>query len=254
VSIPINGTFTATVDTTNGNTNFLAQPINLNYNYNWIFGDGSTGTGATTIHTYSNSGNYNACLLITDNSGICSDTVCNNVIVYIANPSCAISFTSQALGGTVAFTPTPFSVTDTYVWNYGDGSPKDTAFIGNHTYSNSGTYVVCVTVTTLQGCTNTFCQNVIVNLTSIGELKESAFNLFPNPAENFILLKSDKLIEKNNISIYTISGEKIETKFLETNSEGLKINLNEIQPGMYFLEIKSDDARKLLRFIKKTKE
>jgi PKD repeat protein len=37
--------------------------------YAWTFGDGGTGTGATTSHTYQNAGNYTAVLTVTDNLG-----------------------------------------------------------------------------------------------------------------------------------------------------------------------------------------
>ena len=37
--------------------------------YAWAFGDGGTGTGATTSHTYQNPGSYTAVLTVTDNLG-----------------------------------------------------------------------------------------------------------------------------------------------------------------------------------------
>jgi len=37
--------------------------------YAWTFGDGGTGTGASTSHTYQNAGNYTAVLTVTDNLG-----------------------------------------------------------------------------------------------------------------------------------------------------------------------------------------
>jgi len=37
--------------------------------YSWAFGDGGTGSGATTSHTYQNAGSYTAVLTVTDNLG-----------------------------------------------------------------------------------------------------------------------------------------------------------------------------------------
>ena len=250
VNIPINGSFTATVDTTNGNTNFVAQPVNINYNYSWIYGDGGTGTGAISTHTYASGGNYTACLLINDNSGLCSDTMCNSVLVYIANPSCAISFTTQALGGTVIFNPTPFSITDTYIWNYGDGSPKDTALLGNHTYTASGNYVVCVTVVTLQGCTNTFCQTVNVALTGIDEITKNNFSVFPNPAGNHLSLKSQMPTKILNASFIDYTGRKIEARFLQKD-DGIEFDLSNLESGIYLLELITTEKRSSVRFVKK---
>ncbi|MEM2878774.1 MAG: PKD domain-containing protein [Candidatus Hadarchaeales archaeon] len=40
--------------------------------YSWNFGDGTTGSGVTTSHTYQTSGNYNVTLTVTDNDGLSS--------------------------------------------------------------------------------------------------------------------------------------------------------------------------------------
>ena len=250
VNIPINGSFMATVDTTNGNTNFVAQPVNINYNYSWTFGDGGSGTGAATVHTYNNGGNYNACLTINDNSGLCSDTFCNNVLVYIANPSCAISFTSQALGGTLAFTPSPFNLTDTYIWNYGDGSPKDTSLIGNHTYAASGNYVVCLTVITLQGCSNTYCQNVSVSLTSITENEKLEISLYPNPVSEDLFIKTNFQKEDLQFFLMDVSGRKLRVDDISQAGETLVLKTKNIESGLYFLEIRYKGKTKLVKFFK----
>lgn len=49
--------------------------------YNWNFGDGSTGAGEITSHTYLEAGIYDACLTVTDDGGL-SDTACTYVVVY----------------------------------------------------------------------------------------------------------------------------------------------------------------------------
>jgi PKD repeat protein len=48
--------------------------------YAWNFGDGSSGTGATASHTYSNAGVYTARLTVSDNHGA-TGTVTHSVIV-----------------------------------------------------------------------------------------------------------------------------------------------------------------------------
>ncbi len=47
--------------------------------YKWIFGDGSVGTGATVIHTYTAEGLYTATLQVQDNLGAWSSTVSKTV-------------------------------------------------------------------------------------------------------------------------------------------------------------------------------
>jgi len=48
--------------------------------YEWSFGDGGSGTGVTTSHTYQNAGTYTAVLRVTDNDGS-TDTASRSVTV-----------------------------------------------------------------------------------------------------------------------------------------------------------------------------
>ncbi len=68
-------------------------PLNVSFNgsgssdpdgsivsYAWNFGDGSTGSGVSTSHTYNSAGNYTATLIVTDDSGqTASDNITINV-------------------------------------------------------------------------------------------------------------------------------------------------------------------------------
>ena len=48
--------------------------------YSWDFGDGSSGTGQTTMHIYTSEGNYTVTLTVTDNDGS-TDTASNTVVI-----------------------------------------------------------------------------------------------------------------------------------------------------------------------------
>lgn len=48
-------------------------------NYYWDFGDGNTGTGQVTTHTYTNYGAYLVCLTISDGAG-CTSTFCDSIV------------------------------------------------------------------------------------------------------------------------------------------------------------------------------
>jgi gliding motility-associated-like protein len=76
-----------TADTTSGGApltvNFTSNTANASV-YNWDFGDGGTGTGQTTSHTYANDGNFIVTLAVENSLG-CSDTARYSFIDVIAS-------------------------------------------------------------------------------------------------------------------------------------------------------------------------
>lgn len=142
--------------------NFIASPSVSGLSYSWNFGDGSVdSSGPVVSHLYL-PGYYNACVTISDTSGLCNSMFCDTV--YAGAPSCNSGFTATVDRGHVLFTPDNLNGGWIYSWDFGDGT-IDTAMIANHAYSGSGTYQVCLTVTdTLLNCTSTYCDSVEVTV------------------------------------------------------------------------------------------
>lgn len=134
--------------------------------YLWNFGDGTTGTGQFPSHTYAAPGNYTVCIAIYTSTG-CTDSTCQVVAVggssgcqaYFTNavqPSGLVNFTNQSAGTSQA----------NYYWSFGDGS-SSTFTNTNHLYTSPGIYYVCLTmVDSSQGCSDTYCDTVVVNVSS----------------------------------------------------------------------------------------
>ncbi|HEX8515396.1 MAG TPA: PKD domain-containing protein [Bacteroidia bacterium] len=168
-TVTVNGgitpSFTYTVDTTNGDVTFQGAPLGFNLEYVWNFGDGTFDSAAFATHNYP-AGSYNVCLTVSDNTGICSASACDTVIVNITPPSCNTTFTFNDNGsGNVSFQVAPFDFGMDYTWDYGDGTTGTGAF-SFHTFPAVGSYTVCLTaVDSATMCMSSFCDTVVLAAT-----------------------------------------------------------------------------------------
>ena len=80
--------------------NFDGSISQYGVTYNWNFGDGNTGNGATTSHTYANTGTYDVVLIVINSCG--SDTFTTKVVIN------STSLASFANGTHIAVYPNPF--------------------------------------------------------------------------------------------------------------------------------------------------
>ncbi|MCF7561878.1 T9SS type A sorting domain-containing protein [Sabulilitoribacter multivorans] len=69
--------------------------------------------------------------------------------------------------------------------------------------------------------------------------------VYPNPTNSFVNIKGN-LNDVNNVSIYSISGKKL----LELKNEFDKIDISNLQSGIYFLKITSGNSFKTFKVVK----
>lgn len=145
--------------------------------YAWDFGDGQTGTGATTSHTYAAAGTYTATLTVTDDNGLQSSTS-QQVSVLAANVQPQSAFVTSVAG--LAMRADGSSSTDqdgtiaSYAWDFGDGTTANGA-VADHTYAADGTYAVSLTVTDDRGGASTSSQNVSVAAPQVNVVAADTF-------------------------------------------------------------------------------
>lgn len=150
----------------NGLTVNFTDQSSGNYGFTeWHFGDGNSSTSANPSHTYAQGGTYPVTLYIYGNG--CMDTLVQNVTVQANNNFCQALFNYVDLGNNVvSFTDlsqsSPFV---THFWDFGDNSTS-TAQNPVHTYSQPGMYGVCLTITDSTGCTDSFCDTIMVDTTN----------------------------------------------------------------------------------------
>lgn len=137
--------------------------------YIWDFGDGTTGGGQTTTHTYSAEGRYLASLTVVDDDGLSSTSSITEVIrVLPTNIAPTAAFTVDTNNGeaalTVNFDATTSSDTDgsivAYNWNFGDGTTGAGQQI-SHVYATDGNFPATLTVTDDDGEQHTSIAQII---------------------------------------------------------------------------------------------
>jgi PKD repeat protein len=169
----------------------------------WNFGDPTTGIFNTSsllnpVHTFSDTGTYTVTLITVNGSG-CSDTIQKEVIItpkpgvdfYFGDVTCMetpLAFTTDTIATNIA-TIASFS------WNFGDGSATSSAQNPVHTYTNSGTFTVTLTVTDLNGCINSISHEV-----TIGESPVSMFS-YANSCQDSPTQFTDLSLAPNNGTI-----------------------------------------------------
>ena len=145
--------------------NFQNTSVN-GVSYQWNFGDGGTSTQQNPSHTYNALGDYTVTLITTNALG-CKDTLVKPAYVKIRRPQ--ISFPGFPIEGCVPFTINPvaniitFDTVTSYFWQFGDGNTS-TLQNPTHVYPNQGTYTMTLTITTTNGCTETFTMGSAVKV------------------------------------------------------------------------------------------
>lgn len=141
------------VDFANATTSF-----ENNLTYLWDFGDGNTSSDTNPSHSYSSTGDYTVCLTATNPSG-CSEQICDNVNFQ----PLSAEFSADNTYKSCPEPPLVSNFTDlstnatSWFWDFGDNA-SSTLQNPSHSYSETGYYTVCLTVTSELGCTDTECK------------------------------------------------------------------------------------------------
>ncbi|MHB1920823.1 MAG: PKD domain-containing protein [Chitinophagaceae bacterium] len=110
----------------------------------WSFGDNTNSSLQNPLHHFLDTGYFSVGLIITHMG--CMDTLLKPKYVYINPPIAHFSPTMSCTNHYfVAFIDQSIEATS-WNWNFGDGSPVDTARNPTHVYSTPGTYSVTLSV------------------------------------------------------------------------------------------------------------
>ncbi len=137
--------------------------------FTWNFGDGAVEVGGDSIcHTYTSTGTFYSELILNDGVGCVYAIPVGVVVVNGAN--CDFNLDNPFLcdNGTTQFTDASYGTSPvaTWDWNFDDtaSGAQNTSSLENpsHFFASPGTYSVTLNITTVDGCTNSHVDTVIV--------------------------------------------------------------------------------------------
>ena len=208
--------------TSTSTTNPSGQQIQ---SYQWNFGDGQTGTGQNTTHTYTSPGTYQVTLTVSC-GGHCTSTKTQTISVF-GQPTSNFNYTTVCRGNATQFTstatPPQGQQINSYQWNFGDGETGSGQTV-SHTYAQAGSYQVTHTVGVGNGdCTGTNTQTVPVyatpsptataqpNIVIYGGTATLTANAGTTGSFNFHWEPADKVVNPNNQTTSTIALQQTTT-------------------------------------------
>ena len=219
--------------------------------YNWTFNGGTPGssTNADPSVSWSAAGTFDVKLVATNAFG--TDSITKQITVLddptagaVANP------TTVQLGNGVTFlnNSTNFNTT---TWNFGDGSTATTQN-SSHTYADTGTYTVTLTVENSCGNDMTTVTIVVIDTTGGGttgivEATMNAINLMPNPTTGFIQVQ----FEENGaweVAVINSLGEVIMNSFT-TSGDNIGFDLSQQPNGLYWIRAFKDGNYHVTKFL-----
>ncbi|MBD3723775.1 MAG: T9SS type A sorting domain-containing protein [Flavobacteriaceae bacterium] len=85
------------------------------------------------------------------------------------------------------------------------------------------------------------------NILSIKNQNLNKFSLYPNPSSNYFSIKTENNLIIDKISIYSLDGKKVK----EFNSVQNQYSIDELETGIYLIEMYSNNRKETLQLFKK---
>ena len=208
------------------NVNFTDVSINPT-SWHWDFGDGRTSTEQNPSHEYSAYGTYNVCLTIENSCS--SDIFCDSIFVCKNTVADYVYFIE---GTTVDFLDAS-SYTNTWFWDFGDGS-YSTQQNPSHQFKDYVIYYVCLTASN-ECSSDVFCDSIF-NIRESDNL--NLVQVYPNPPSSTLTISNPTSLSNITVQIFTLYGDKLFEKEIdfEYNST-FKMDLSDLPSAQYFLKM-----------------
>ncbi len=149
--------------------------------------------------------------------------------------------------GDSIFTANNSKYSDSYLWSFGDGTTS-TLFEPMHKYSNSQTYTISLSANKcdMENVTDTSLTIIISNMELI---EANGISVFPNPAEDYFILKFETKTHAQDIILYSIDGRIIK-EYNSINTHKGTFDISDLDVGIYLLSLRIKGKEFSLKIIK----
>lgn len=89
----------------------------------------------------------------------------------------------------------------------------------------------------------------VIDANGIGGITKSKFALFPNPAKDIVTLNGLNDVDVSSVTLVDMNG-KSHAAFDTFNAASMDINVQDLESGMYFVQIDYNGTKEVLKFIK----
>ena len=128
-----------------------------------------------------------------------------------------------------------------HFWEFGDGETSD-EFRPVYSYSDTGTYHVCLTVSNPYGM-DTYCRDVKVTKGTVSIFEEpetkQEIRVYPNPTSDYLVIQFPE-IGSYQIRLFDTLGRLVFSD--DTEALNYQLWLGSFTPGMYVLEVRDENS------------
>ncbi len=176
--------------------------------------------------------------------------------------SIAISFVEDPVadainatyGDTATYTFYPINAQHAtgFTWNFGDGTPEVNGYMVQHTFAANGIYTVTLKMEgNCEGVYESVSRTVDVfdagGITGItGPDKEDQWLLYPNPAQNYVVVECKSGIAMTQVDIYSISGQHVYSSAAKASK--LLVETKRWAPGIYLVKAATANGVMIRKF------
>lgn len=223
-------TVNSTISCSTASVNVSVSGGSGNYTYLWS-------PGSQTVASVSgiNPGVYT--VLVNDLINQCS---ISKTIQVNSLPSPSITVAGNLTICVGATTSLSASGADTYSWS--NSATSNSVSISP---SVTTSYTVIGT-NSLNLCSSTKTLSVFVSkcLGIKNSTLENTINLYPNPAQDYLLINFNEAIENYTyrLSVYTSEGKLFQTEKILFKNKNVELKTNDLKSGIYFIQIQSENS------------